>query len=49
MKEFWSNFKMMCWLIKELFKSLFQFDYDGLLEAYYLLKLHISHDCKRIK
>lgn len=40
---------MMYWLVKELIKSIFKLDYDGMLEAYYLLKLHMSHDCKKNK
>lgn len=34
------------WLLKGLIKNFIKCDYHEFMECYYLIKLHMSYDCK---
>jgi len=41
--------KHFLWLIKQMIKHIILGNLDGLIEAYYLLKIHICYKSKKIK
>lgn len=45
-KDDWEHIR---WLLKTMMINFVQGDLNGLIEGFYLIKLHISHDCKAIK
>jgi hypothetical protein len=44
----WHDIKHISWLFKEGIKDLFKFNLNGFIESYYLIKMHLKHNSKRL-
>ena len=43
------DWKHISWLLKTMTKNFIKGDLNGIIEGFYLIRLHLSHDCKIIK
>lgn len=48
-KEYLDHLRHIGWLFKQMIKHFFKGDIDGVIDAYYWIKIHLKYDNKRIK